>query len=99
MEAGVLAGAGGHLGGEQAGDEAVLVGGPDLSVLAKESGAGGLFADKAEGAIDKAVYEPLEANRHLQHGPVEAFGNAIDDGGGDERLADADLVLTNEAGW
>ena len=49
VEAGVFAGAGGHLGGEQAGDEAILVGGPDLAVLAEEGGAGGLFADEAEG--------------------------------------------------
>ncbi len=76
---------GGHLGGEQAGDEAVLVGGPDVAVAAEEGGAGGLFADEAEGAVDEAVDEPLEADGDFEHGAVEAFGDAIDDGGGDER--------------
>ena len=40
--AGVFAGDGGHLGGEQAGDDTVLVSGPDLAVSAEEGGAGGL---------------------------------------------------------
>ena len=88
--AGVFAGAGGHLGGEEAGDEAVFVGGPDLAVAAEEGGAGGLFADEAEGAVDEAVDEPLEAYGDFHHGAVEAFGYAVDDAGGDEGFADAD---------
>ena len=86
--AGVFAGAGGHLGGEEAGDEAVLVGGPDGAVAAEEGGAGGLFADEAEGAVDEAVDEPLEAYGDFHHGAVEAFGDAVDDAGGDEGFAD-----------
>ena len=82
---------GGHLGGEEAGDEAVFVGGPDLAVAAEEGGAGGLFADEAEGAVEEAVDEPLEADGDFEHGAVEAFGYAIDDGGGDEGFADADF--------
>ena len=90
--AGVFAGEGGHFGGEQAGDEAVLVGGPDVAVAAEEGGAGGLFADEAEGAVDQAVDEPLEADGDFEHGAVEAFGDAVDDAGGDEGFADADFV-------
>ncbi len=93
--AGIFAGDGGHLGGEQAEDEAVLVGGPDLAVAAEEGGAGGLFADEAERAVDEAVDEPLEAYGDFEHGAVEAFGDAVDDAGGDEGLADADVVATS----
>jgi len=45
--AGSAADAGCHLGGEQAGDDAVLVGGPDLTVAAEEGGSGRLFSCKA----------------------------------------------------
>ena len=91
MLAGVFAGDGGHFGGEEAGDEAVLVGGPDGAVAAEEGGAGGLFADEAEGAVDEAVDEPLEAYGDFEHGAAEAFGDAVDDAGGDEGFADADF--------
>ncbi len=93
--AGVAAGAGGHLGGEEAGDEAVFVGGPDLAVGAEEGGSGGLFADEAEGAVDEAVDEPFEAYGDFEHGAVEAFGYAVDDAGGDEGFADADVCRTS----
>ena len=73
---------------------------PSLSVVqtcavaAEEGGPGGLFSDEAEGAVDQAVDEPLEADWDLEHGAAEALGDAIDDGGGDERLADADGLST-----
>ncbi len=86
--AGVAADAGGHLGGEEAGDEAVFVGGPDLAVAAEEGGSGGLFAYEAEGAVDEAVDEPFEAYGDFEHGALEAFGYAVDDAGGDEGFAD-----------
>ena len=66
--AGIFAGDGGHLGCEEAGDEAVLVGGPDLAVTAEEGGAGGLFAYEAEGAVEESVDEPLEADGDFEHG-------------------------------
>jgi len=82
--AGVSAGAGGHLGGEEAGDEAVLVGGPDLAVAAEEGGACGLFPHKTQRPVDEAVDEPFEAYGDFEHGAVEASGYPVDDGGGDE---------------
>ena len=69
-----------------------------LAVAAEEGGAGGLFADEAEGAVDEAVDEPLEADGDFEHGAVEAFGDAVDDAGGDEGFADADLRTTRGGG-
>ena len=46
---------------------------------------------KPERAVDQAVDKPLEADRDFQHGAAEAFGYAVDDGGRDQRLADADF--------
>ncbi len=79
-QAGVFAGDGGHLRGEQTEDQAVLVRRPDLAVAAQKGCAGGLFAHEAERAVDQAIDEPLEAHGHFEHGPAEAFGYAIDDG-------------------
>ena len=64
-----------------------------MAVAAEEAGSGGLFACKAEAAVDEAVDEPLEAYGDFQHGAVEAFGYAVDDAGGDEGFADADAAL------
>ena len=44
--AGVFAGHRCHFSSEQAGDEAVLVGGPDATIAAEEGGTGGLFSHK-----------------------------------------------------
>ena len=65
MLAGVLAGAGEDLRGQQVQDRAVLVGRPDGAVPPQEAGAGTLFAAEAERAIEQPGREPLEADRHL----------------------------------
>ena len=62
-----------------------------MAVAAEEAGAGGLFADKAERTGDEAIDEPLEADGHLEHGAVEALGDAVDDRRRDEGLPDTDL--------
>ena len=38
----------------------------------------------------RAIDKPLEADGNFEHGAVEALGDAVDDGGRDESLADAD---------
>ena len=87
--AGILAGAGQHLGGQQAEDQAVLVGGPDRAVAAQEGGAGALFTAEAERAVEQSVHEPLEADRDLDQVAAEAGGHAVDHAAGDQRLADS----------
>ena len=46
---------------------------------------------KPRRAVDQAVDKPFEAYRDFEHGAAEAFGYAVDDGGRDQRLADADF--------
>src|SRR5687767_1417791 len=50
---GLLAGARGDLGGEEAEDQAVLVGGPYCAVVPQEARPGTFFASEAEGTVEK----------------------------------------------
>ena len=88
MGLGILAGHRQDLGGQQRQDEAILVGGPDGTVLAQEGGTRALLAAKAELAAVETVHEPLEADRHLFEGATDLAGHPVDHGRGDQRLAD-----------
>src|SRR5205085_3272838 len=77
-----------HLGGDEACDQAVLVGGPYRAVAAQERGAGAFLAGKAEIAAEQAVDEPFEADRRLHQPAPEFFGDAIDDRAADHAFAD-----------
>ena len=59
-----------------------------VAVAAQEGGARALLAAEAERAVEQAVDEPLEADRHLDDAPAEVGGHAVDDRARDERLAD-----------
>jgi hypothetical protein len=76
--AGVLAGDGGDLGGEQVHDQAVLVGRPHGAVAAQEARAGAFLAAEAERAVEQPGGEPLEADRHFAQPPAEAGDHAVD---------------------
>ena len=58
---GVLAGLGGDLGGQQVGDQTILVGGPHAAVAAQEAHAGALLAAERDLAAEQRIHEPLEA--------------------------------------
>ena len=87
----VLAGLGGDLGGQQRHQDPVLVGRPRAAVAAQERGAGALLPAEAERAVEQAVDEPLEADRHLVEAAAEVVGDEIDHGARHERLAHAGL--------
>src|SRR6185312_1134977 len=89
--AGVAARTRRHLGGQQAGDEAVLVGGPHGAVLATEGGTRALLSAKTERAGEQAVDVPLEADRHFVHRAAEAFRDAVDHLTAHRGLADRGL--------
>ena len=78
VNAGVLAGDGGNLGGQQAENDAVLVGGPCAAVAAQEGCAGAFLAAEAEAAIEQSAGEPLEADRHFQELAAETIDHAVD---------------------
>ncbi len=86
--AGVLPGDSGDLRGEQAGDQAVLVGGPDPTVTAQERRAGAFLAAESEGTVDQSVHEPLETDRNLDEMSGQPGGDPVDHAGADEGLAD-----------
>jgi hypothetical protein len=69
------------------------LGAPRPGVAAQERGARALLAAEAERAVEQARDEPLEADRHLDQAASEVCGDAVDDAAGDERLADADVVV------
>jgi hypothetical protein len=85
--AGVAAAAGGHLRGEQAQHDPVLVGRPGAAVAAQERGAGALLAAEADGAVQQPADEPLEADRHLDQPPAEVGRHPVDHAAGHQRLA------------
>ena len=85
----VLAGLGGDFRSQQVRDQTVLVGGPHAAVLAQEAHAGALFAAEGDFTLEQRVDEPLEADRHLNELGVDGSGHAVDQGGGNQRLADA----------
>ena len=85
----VLAGLRGDLSGQQVRNQAVLVGGPHAAVLTQEGHAGAFLAAERDLALEQRVHEPLEADRNLDELGVDGSGHAVDQGGGDQRLADA----------
>ena len=87
------------LGGEQPRDDAILVGGPDLTVPAKEGGAGALFAGEAERAREQPVHEPFEADWNLIHGPCDSSGGVVDEVAADDRFADRCIRTATAAGY
>ena len=71
---------------------------PSLSVVqtlpsqTQERRARALLAAEAERAVEQAVHEPLEADRHFVERPAELRGDAIDHLAADHRLADRRAV-------
>ena len=98
MHAGVFAGAGGDLGGQQVQNDAVLVGGPDRAVAAEEAGPRAFFAAEAEEPSNSPVGEPLESHRHLRQLPPQALHHAVDHAAADQRLADRRLTPATAGG-
>src|SRR5689334_18599740 len=88
MFAGVLAGGGGDLGGQEREQGAVLVGGPDCTVALEEARAGGFFAAEADRAVVQAGGEPLEADGDLVEPSAEAGDDAVDQAAADQGFAD-----------
>ena len=86
--AGIAAGVRRDLGRQQRRGDAVLVGGPDRAVAAQEGGAGAFFAAEAQRAVEQAVDEPLEADRHLVELAAEPRRHAVDQLRADHGLAD-----------
>src|SRR5205085_8565490 len=88
VDAGILAGDGGDLPGEQVQDDAVLVGGPGAAVAAQEAGAGALLAAEAQAAVAQTGDEPLEADGDLAHLAPERARDPVDERARHQRLAD-----------
>ena len=93
----VLAGLGGDLRGQQVRNQAVLVGGPHTAVLAQEGHAGAFLAAESDLALEQRIHEPLEADRNLNELGVDGSGDAVDQGGGDQGLADAGTLRPTRA--
>ncbi len=85
---GVLPGHSRDLGGEQAGDQTVLVGGPDPAVAAQERRARALLPAESEGGVDQPVHEPLETDRNLDDLTSEPGGDPVNHARTDQGLAD-----------
>ncbi len=96
--AGILAGAGEDLRGQQVEDRAILVGRPDGAVSSQEAGAGAFFAAEAERPVDQSRGEPLEADRDLGERPAQALHDAVDQAAAHQRLADLGVRWTSRAG-
>ena len=73
---------------EQSRDDSVLVRRPDAAIQTDERRARALFAAEAKRAVEQAVHEPLEADRHLVELSAELRGDAIDHLAAHHRLAD-----------
>src|SRR5215471_18953173 len=85
--AGIAPRARGHLHGEEAHDQAILVGGPGRAVPAEERGAGALLATESERAVQETLDEVLESHRHLDEAEPEARGDAVDEAAAHDRLS------------
>ena len=68
---------------------------PSLSVVqtvpSRRRNEAPALAAEAERAVHEACHEPLEPDGNLDQPPAEARRDAVDDRGGDERLADGDV--------
>ena len=83
-----MAGSGGHFGGEQAHDQAVLVGRPHRSIPPQERSAGAFLTAERQRPIDEAFAEPFEPDRHFDELASELRRDAVDHAAGDDGLAD-----------
>lgn len=92
VDAGVLAGDGEDLGGEEGHDDAVLIGGPYRAVLAEEGGSGAFLTAEAVGAVDESINEPFKADGDFGEGALEAVGDAVDHRAADEGFADGGIL-------
>ena len=63
--AGIAAHARGDLRRQQGRDDAVLIGRPDAAIETQERRAGALLAAEAQRAVEQAIDEPFETDRHL----------------------------------
>ena len=90
--AGIAAGARGDLGRQQRRHDAVLVGRPDAAVAPQKGRAGAFLAAEAQRAVEQAVDEPFEADRHLVELAAQPRGDAIDHGAADHGLADRGVL-------
>src|SRR5205823_13062121 len=61
---------------------------PHRAVAPQERRAGALFAAESEGAVEQAVDEPLEPDRHFAQLAPQLPGDTIDEAARDQRLAD-----------
>ncbi len=80
------------LGRDQVEDEAVLVGGPDRTILAQERRASAFLAAKAKRAVQQPIDEILEAHGHLAQGASQVRRNAVDHRARDQRLANGHVL-------
>ena len=94
---GGLAGDREDLRGEQREDDAVLVRRPHGAVLTQEGGSRGLFAAETDGAVEQTGNEVLEADGDLDELTAHRRDDAVDEGGGDEGLADRGISLPSRA--
>src|ERR1019366_6873818 len=78
----------GDFGGEQSGDEPVLVCRPNRAVSLQKRCPGALLPGEPERAAEQAIDEPFESDRHLDQHAAKFRGDAIDDAAADDGLAD-----------
>ena len=70
-----------------------------VAVLAQERRACRLLAAEADGAVEQARHEPLEADRHLEQSSPELVGDPVDHRRADQRLADGSVGRPARAVW
>src|SRR6266404_8500814 len=95
--AGITTGPCGHLGGQQAEDQPVLVRRPDRPIEAQERCPGAFLAAEADRAVEQTIDEPFEADRHLDQFAAQAGADPIDDGAADDGLADGAILVPARA--
>ena len=71
---------------QQAHDDTVFVRRPRFAVEAQERGPGALFAAEAQAAVEQAVHEPLEADRHFHQLAAQVGHHAVDHCAGHQRF-------------
>ena len=87
MFARFLAGHRSHFGREQVHDRAVLVGGPNGSIMAQKTRARAFLTAKGEGPVEQARSKPFESHWYLAKLPIEVAHDAINDAAAHQRFA------------
>ncbi|AAF09889.1 hypothetical protein DR_0304 [Deinococcus radiodurans R1 = ATCC 13939 = DSM 20539] len=90
---GRLARPGRHLGGEQTGNQTVLVGAPGAAVEPQETRARRLLTAEAEFTREQTLHEVFEAHRHLDEPPPQARCHPVNEGRTHQRFADPSTGL------